>query len=295
MRGGDITVAIPSVGRWRALGGCIESLDRQVGGPPHEALCVLNGPTGTVPSSLRRPWLRFVQDETMGVSRARNTALALASSRWVLFIDDDCLAPASWVDDAERMVRSAPGIALAGGPVVEPSRAGRIYTFMRKLNYMRSNEALKFRQGIPSFGGANLLVNVSAVRDLGGFNDKLVSTEDFDLVLRSTRSGLAVASQYFGAPVSHVHDTSLTTFVRRYFLYGKGVSQVVRLHGLDATAHRIYTDGRSRRVLGAVRRFASEDLAWMVDHGERLSVPDKALALLRAAAWQAGALRGTKP
>jgi GT2 family glycosyltransferase len=295
VRGGDITVAIPSLGRWQALGGCLESLDRQVGGPPHEAICVVNGPTGPVPSSLRRPWLRFVHDEARGVSRARNTALALASSRWVLFIDDDCIAPASWLDDAERMVQCAPGIALAGGPVVEPPRPGRIYSFMRKLNYMRSNESLKFRHGIPSFGGANLLVNVSAVRDLGGFNDVLVSTEDFDLVLRSTRSGLAVASQYFGAPVSHVHDTSLTTFVRRYFSYGQGVGQVVRLHGLDAAAHRIYTDGRVRHVLGAVRRFASEDLAWIVDHGEQLGVSDRALALLRAAAWQAGALRGPRP
>lgn len=294
MRGPVITVAIPSLGRWPALADCVASLDGQAGGPPQEAICVLNGPTGDVPDALVRPWLRFVHNDTLGVGRARNRALELASSPWVLFIDDDCIAPATWLDDAERLVRSNRRIALAGGPVVEPPRDGRIYTFMRKLNYMRSNESLKFRQGVPSFGGANLLVHAASVRALGGFNDELTSTEDFELLLRGSRSGLAIANQYFGSPVSHVHDTTLTIFVRRYFSYGKGVGQVVRIHNLDPGAHRIYSDGRWHRIAVAARRFAREDVTWMVEHGERVTLSDRTLSFLRATAWQIGALRGNK-
>lgn len=293
MRGPVITVAIPSLGRWPALADCVASLDGQIGGPPHQAICVLNGPTGAVPNALLRPWLRFVHYDTLGVGRARNRALELASSPWVLFIDDDCVAPATWIDDAERLVRADCRITLAGGPVVEPPRDGRIYAFMRKLNYMRSNESLKFRQGVPSFGGANLLVHAASVRALGGFNEELTSTEDFELVLRGSRSGLPIANRYFGSPVSHVHDTTLTVFVYRYFSYGKGVGQVVRIHGLDPDAYRVYTVGRWRRIAVAVRRFAREDVTWMVEQGERVTLSDRALSLLRATAWQVGALRGS--
>lgn len=291
----SIAVVIPTVGRWADLERCLSSLEHQVGGPPATCICVLNGRTGAFPSDLVRPWVHVVLESRKSPGAARNAGLAAAFNDWVAFIDDDCTAPETWLDTLDRVVLERPQLAIAGGAVVEPERPGVIYELMRMLNYMRSTSTLKWRgDGVPSLGGANLLVRRSVIQELGGFDAGLTSSEDFELVLRAFLSGREIVSFHEDDPVVHAHTTNLIAFVRRYYRYGDGVAAVVANHRLDPAAHRVYVGPSVCTIAPAARRFAGEDAKWMSDCGSNVQLRHRLLCYVRAASWQTGAWRSCR-
>ncbi len=286
----SIAVVVPTVGRWSELERCLSSLEHQADGPPEKCICVLSGHTDALPQNSMRPWIHVVREPRRSPGAARNAGLAIADTDWVAFIDDDCIAPPTWLRTLTRVVLERPGMAIAGGAVIEPDRPGTVYQLMRMLNYMRSPTTLKWRgDGVPSLGGANLLMRRSIACQVGGFNAGLTSTEDFELVLRLHRAGEEIVPFHHADPVVHIHTTGIVTFVKRYRRYGEGVARVVALHDLDPAAHRVYCGHAGRSLASAVRRFAREDLVWMRGNGSNLNLRHRILVYVRAASWQGGA------
>lgn len=283
-----ITIVVPSIGR-RQLDVCLASLANQRPAQPSAVLCILNGSAPVAPA-FHAPWLRVIRDARPSVANARNLGVELSTTEWVAFLDDDCIAPTRWLASLEAYARTHPEVGVAGGAVVEAARRGWIYEFMEQLNYMRSPYTMKLRpSGIPSLGGANMLVRRDCLLSLGGFDPRLASSEDYDLLVSASRSGWTLGTYLDMPPVTHVHDTSALSFVRRYWRYGQGVAAVVGKHSLDPEPHRIYSLDTVGSLPRASWRFAMEDIAWLRSHRGRLTFSTYVLAVLRAASWQAGA------
>lgn len=283
------TVAIPTVGRWSSLRACVASIASEWPSHAQGPLIVLASEDLRLPPDLDAA---TVVARPGSVGAARNAAMRAATTDWVVFLDDDCLAPPGWlVQIGTRLAQwTAAGVGVAGGVVADAPRRGRLYRFTRELNYMRTAGTMKRRaNGLPSLGGANLALSRECWQAISGFDESLASTEDYDLLVRARRGGWGIGTYFDLAPVIHAHETSWATFVRRHHGYGRGVAQTVRRNTLDPNAHRVYVSKSPFSIGPAALRFAKEDLVWMRDRGRPPGPSAFLFAMLRGLAWQAGA------
>ena len=177
------SVIIPTRDRCSLVAEAIESVLAQRGVEP-EILVVDDGSTDATRQALERfqPRVRYVYRPASGVSAARNRGAALATGRWLAFLDSDDL----WHPD-----KLAAQLAYhAANPTCRVSQTGEIWV----RNGVRVNACLHHAKPsgdvfLPSL--ARCLVSPSAVlveRDLflevGGFDESLAVCEDYDLWLR---------------------------------------------------------------------------------------------------------------
>ncbi len=199
-----ITVAICTRDRADQLAAAVESVAHQ-DFPRLEVMVVDQSSTPATSNAVhelrqRYPFVRYMQLTEVGLSRARNWAIQNASADLIPFTDDDCQAPAGWL---QRMYECFDdrGVDLVFGQVVAPpDLAGRegqegvtpVLPILRR-------ERLDRRTGFKVFGmGANCGLRKSAWVRVGGFDNvlgaggPLLSGEDFDFSYRVYRTGGAI-------------------------------------------------------------------------------------------------------
>jgi glycosyltransferase involved in cell wall biosynthesis/GT2 family glycosyltransferase len=143
-----------------------------------------------------------IADDGTGVSRARNTGVRAASGDVVLFTDDDCEVPQTWVEHHLEALSGSDAVA-SFGPV-----AGLRY------DEQYDPAALPARHGTRSHPwmighASNMAVRVSAYRAAGGFDERIgpgrsaaPAGEDADLIYRLLSTGPIVSGT--GEQVRHI-------------------------------------------------------------------------------------------
>jgi glycosyltransferase involved in cell wall biosynthesis/GT2 family glycosyltransferase len=203
--GGSATVVVCTRGRAELLERSLRSIAASLRRAPGvDCLVVIQGggDAEVVKRELGRHG-RVIVDGGVGTSRARNLASAAASADILLFTDDDCEVPPSWVVD--HLAALADGSAVASfGSVVGLSRFGQGAD-------PTAHPARHYRGSAPWWIGhsSNMAVRRSALLAVGGFDERLgpgararVMGEDNDLIYRLLRdSGMVTAG--VGAPVQH--------------------------------------------------------------------------------------------
>jgi glycosyltransferase involved in cell wall biosynthesis len=117
-----LTVAICTWNRARLLARTLEGLAGAA--PPEapwEALVVDNGSAddtaGVLDRFASRLPLRRVLEPALGLSNARNAAVAVASGDYIVWTDDDVLVDPGWLQAYEAAIRRWPDAAVFGGPI----------------------------------------------------------------------------------------------------------------------------------------------------------------------------------
>lgn len=180
-----VSVAISTWNRAHLVGRAIRSALAQTF-EDIEVLVVDDGSTDATPDVLAgvddSRVRRVRHDRNHGISRTRNTAIRLARGEWIAFHDDDN----EWVPDyLERQLARA-----ARWP-----DAGVVYCRAR-LRDARSGSEKDEERGLYQgkvfhhlVGGwspwiSGTLIRMSALREVGGLDERLRATEDHDLWLR---------------------------------------------------------------------------------------------------------------
>ncbi|WP_308638127.1 glycosyltransferase [Paenibacillus silvisoli] len=181
--------------------------------------------------------VRYVYEERLGLSVARNRAIREASGEYILFLDDDAKASADWIAGIVGLFDRNPRIGCVGGKI-DPAWEGSpprwlspenrsLYTI---LDY--SDEIVEMREPAIPFG-ANVAFRMSVFmtmepfrEDLGRVGSNLLSSEEAELIGR-IRTRYAV---YYTPHASVLHKIPKSRISRKWLLrrmYWQGVSSAV--------------------------------------------------------------------
>jgi glycosyltransferase involved in cell wall biosynthesis len=255
---------------------------------PWELLIVDNGCTdGTTEYLVNRQWLqpaaavRVVREDRLGLSHARNRAIAEAEGDYIVFIDDDETPDADWLCAYERCIEREHPDAMGGAIdvlFVDGERPhwlqDELLGFIGKLSHGEDAHLLT-DPSTPIFGG-NFGFRKAVFERIGLFDSELgrrgtanIGGEDTEIYRRLLATGCKV----FWIPDSVIyHRIESVKLRRRYFLdlhFHQGRMEGARKRG---TLSRLPPKYLWPQVARAYGRALSQRLRMGSDHSLRLEM-----------------------
>jgi GT2 family glycosyltransferase len=236
---------------------------------PWEFLVIDNGCRDGTPELLAgRAWpegwqVRVVREEKLGLSNARNRAIADARGEYVIFMDDDETADPDWLCAYERLIDAENPDAFGGRQVVlfedarPPWLRDELLGFLGELN--RADRIVQLTDPDTPFYGGNFGLRKAVCDRIGGFDSMLgrkgadnTGGEEVDFYRRLLDAGFSV----WWTPEAVIHHRiQATKLERRYFLdlhYRMGRMEAIRKRGAGSRVPPRYLFGQLMRALGAV-------------------------------------------
>lgn len=205
----DITVVIVvrdmQESLWRAMDSAAIAIDcllKHAGGPLRAGILVFDDGSRDASRQEARRFadltpvpMRVVHSRwPLGVSRARNLALAHVNSSWLVFLDADNTLVPEGLARLHALVVDNPDAVLAHGALRTISRQGI-------MDERMGTERFEFSRGLTEgpLHDITAMYQRSVLLQLGGFDESLLLAlwgfEDFDLWMRMGQAGLPMAHQ----------------------------------------------------------------------------------------------------
>ena len=191
----EVTVVIPTRDRWELLSkhGLLSALRQE--NVDCEVIVVDDGSVdGTVSrlSEIHDSRLRVIRHEqARGMAGARNAGIAVARAEWLAFLDDDDLwSPRKLRVQLDAARLTGADFVYAGAVLVYET--GALLAADRVPNAGDLSSLLLEGDVIPA-GASNILVRTDLVRGLGGFDEDLPYSADWDLWIRLSLAAQAEA------------------------------------------------------------------------------------------------------
>ena len=237
---------------------------------PWEFLVIDNGCRDGTPDLLKRhPWpagwqVRVVREEKLGLSNARNRAIAAAHGEYVIFMDDDETADPDWLRAYEHLIEEHNPDAFGGRQVVlfEDARPvwlrDELLGFLGELN--RSEHVAPLTDPYTPFYGGNFGFRRTVCQRVGGFDSMLgrkgaenTGGEEVDFYRRLLEAGFKV----WWTPEAVIHHRiQAAKLERRYFHdlhYRMGSVEAIRRRGAGSRVPPRHLFGQLLRAMAAVR------------------------------------------
>lgn len=181
--------------------------------------------------------LKLCEQKNTGPAGARNFGVTHARGEFLAFTDDDCEPGVGWLRalasclalDPDRIVGGRTLNALSENPYAETSQ--KIIEVV--YSHFNSDPA-----GARFFASNNIALAAKHFRELKGFDESFITSEDRDICARWLAHGrrLSYAPE---AVVYHSHDLNLGTLWRQHFGYGRGA---LRFHRASNNGARFRPD-----------------------------------------------------
>lgn len=187
--------------------------------------------------------VNVIRQENSGPSAARNTGWRAAKSDIILFTDDDCLPPESWISDLATAFEN--DIAAVGGPFVPAERhynrslSAKYHRWQAEETYRPIEQARTQRNPLPHGITANIGYRRTVLSEVDGFDESfpIAGGEDADLIKRVAERDYSF--KYVPTPVLHNDLYTLKTFLNRSYNRGKGLHYLHERHGPERNLQRV--------------------------------------------------------
>lgn len=246
-RGRAISVVITTCANPERVSGCLDAIlaceDQSV-----EIIVVENRPILSRVERLledQYPGVRYVEEYSHGLSRARNAGLRVANGDLIIFTDDDIVVDSEWMRTI-RVAFSESDVDCVTGLILplELETPSQILVEMF-ASFGKGFEARSYSIAEPPpdqplfpytagyFGsGANIAFRAEAIRRLGGFDPTLGAGtraragEDLDICIRLLHDGGRLAYEP-GAIVWHRHPDTPARLREQVWGYGIGLGAML--------------------------------------------------------------------
>ncbi len=240
-----VTVAICTHNRAKDTGEAIESIVAQSFDMNEIEIVVIDNQssdnTAEVVHGLchqHGPRIRYVLEQKLGLSVARNRAIKEANGEYILFLDDDALASRQWVKHIVDVFESDPAIGCVGGridPIWEsqepnwiPAEYRSVFTILDYCSEVKEMPSPSIPYGANVAFRTSVFHHMKPFReDLGRVGNNLLSSEESELIARLRESYKVYYTPF--ALVQHKIAKERTT--KKWFLkrmYWQGVSDAVK-------------------------------------------------------------------
>ena len=233
-----LSVVMPTCNKAALLDRTLGALARQQVDGAWEAVVVDDGSTDATAEVLARRTREFPAPlgvvrpgRNVGRARARNLGIAEARGRWVLFLDDDILAPPGLLQAHLDLLAGDESAGVIGYAVTDPDLADGPH-----FRYLDTRGAAKLPAG-PAPARYFVTQNASAPRraleQVGGFDEDFSAYgfEDMELAFR-LEDGAGVSFRVLTSPVPlHIHHHTLRQYLEKKVLCGRSsLATLARLH-----------------------------------------------------------------
>jgi len=199
-----LTIAVCTYNRSDWLHGCLTSLEPQCQDDLVEVLVVDNNSTDDTANvarefSGRAPNIKYIFEESQGLSHARNRGFKEALGRIVAYIDDDARAHQDWVNTIIRFFEATPDASGVGGPHYAFSSVTIPPWFPKEYGCRSLGDKTRKLQNGEWINGTNMAFMKCALVAIGGFDTSLGMSgkkvsygEETNLVIRMRDQGMPI-------------------------------------------------------------------------------------------------------
>ncbi len=211
-----VSVIVCSYNGARTLEECLQSLVR-LDYPDYEILLVDDGSTDNTPDiAARFPEVKYIRQENLGLSVARNVGARAAQGEIVAYTDSDCIADESWLTYLVGAMHDQQVDAI-GGPNVTPPSDNWLAKCVAASPGNPSHVMLddRYAEHVP---GCNMAFNRAKLLGIGGFDPRFRQAgDDVDICWRFIDDGMKIGCAPAALIWHHRRDT-----IRAYWQQQKG-------------------------------------------------------------------------
>ena len=182
-----ISAIIPTFNRAHLLPRAVDSILSQTL-PPHSVIIVDDGSTDGTEKLIKKnyPEIKYLKQDNLGVSAARNAGITATSCEWLAFLDSDD----EWLP--EKLARQIEVLNLA--PAMKICHSDEIWIRNgKRVNPLKKHSKsggwmFKKALSICCISPSSAMIHRSVFDNVGLFEESLPACEDYDLWLRVTSS-----------------------------------------------------------------------------------------------------------
>ena len=211
-----VSVIIPAHNEERHIAKCIDSVLKT--NWPREMLELLvidHSSTDRTAKLAYAAGARVLSLSTGKIGSVRNAGLAAAKGEFVAYVDGDCSVPATWLQAAIGLLRSDESIGAVGGPCLSPPDG----TWVERSIAPSATESGSARR-VKAIATSSFIARTSLLRDIGGFDERLISGEDDDMSNRIRSRGLALVSTSDCHIVHHGYPQTWQDMLKKEIWHG---------------------------------------------------------------------------
>ena len=225
MTNGDklkISIIIPCYNEERFLPGLFDAISKVTTYKnTYDVTVVDNGSSDRSVEIAQKHNAVVVTEPEANISRLRNVGAQHARGEILAFLDADCLPLAAWLDEASKY-KERSDVGLFGSIPLCPSDA----TWVERAWLATS------RKGVSDVGficTANMFIKRSVFVQVGGFDEKLTTGEDYDICQRILRAGYRIVSDDKVAVIHLRYPKTVLARYKKEIWYGEQMFNILKI------------------------------------------------------------------
>ena len=184
-----ISVIIAARNEAENIVSCIESVYRC--GHPRDCLEIIvvdHASTDATKTLARTAGATVLELNSGRIGKVRNTGLQAAKGEFAAFVDADCIVPRTWLASSIRLLEQNSSVGAAGGPNLSPNNG--TWVEIGRAPRQATPGAVKSTMALAT---GSFIARTSLLREIGSFDESLISGEDDDICNRIRARGFSIA------------------------------------------------------------------------------------------------------
>lgn len=221
-----ISIIIPVYNSAATIRACLDAISIQSYSPDsYEIIVVDNGSKDdTVKIATDYP-VTILSKPDGTISSVRNFGASNANGEILAFIDSDCVVGVDWLNEVVKAIKPS-NVGAAGSGYLTPIN----YTWVEKAWLLELEGSPFFTESLP---GGNTAVKTNVFSEIGGFDEDLTTSEDWDLCARIVEAGYDIV---YSPAIKNVHlgnSKSIKQLVAKEYWYGKNILDHAKKNPFD--------------------------------------------------------------